>query len=295
MTEMKPINKKSKDNPDFKALQNKLSDFEDDVLPYLPSKEEILLRARQRQSKKKILNHSILSVVGFCMAIYWLNPSYQTLEFQTRKGEQKPIYLADGSSIHLNTDTKIQVDQRLRSREILLHQGEASFTVSHYKNRFLRPFERTFKVSAGQLEVIDIGTIFNVKKDNDTDATVAVEQGEVAVKIKGTENPFIHLRQGQRLSNYADHLDELRKADLYEVKAWQSGYIVFNQKSLIHVIEDLQRYTNFEVDIKDPDLQKIQITGKVNPNNYKKFMQTLPYMMSVQVYENSENKWVIKK
>lgn len=292
---MKPINKKSKDNHDLKVLQNKLASFEDDVLPYLPSKEEILLRARQRQSKKKILNHSILSLVGFCIAIYWLNPTYQSLEFQTRKGEQKPIYLADGSSIHLNTDTKIQVHQRLRSREILLHQGEASFTVSHFETDFLRPFERTFKVSAGQLEVIDIGTIFNVKKDNDTDATVAVEQGEVAVKIKGTENPFIYLRQGQRLSNEGNRLDEVRKADLYEVNAWQSGHIVFNQKPLIHVIEDLQRYTNFEVDIKDTALQKTQITGKVNTHNYKKFMQTLPYMMNVQVYEHSENKWIIKK
>lgn len=292
---MEPINKKSKDTRDLKALQNKLSNFEDDVLPYLPSKEEILLRARQRQSKRKILNHSILSLVGFCVAIYWLNPTYQTLEFQTRKGEQKPIYLADGSSIHLNTDTKIQVLQRLRSREILLHQGEASFTVSHFTTNFLRPFERTFKVSAGQLEMIDIGTIFNVKKDNDTDVTVAVEQGEVAVKIRGAENPFIHLRQGQRLSNDGDRLDEVRKADLYEVNAWQSGYIVFNQKPLILVIEDLQRYTNFEVDIKDTTLQKIQLTGKVNIHNYKKFMQTLPYTMDVKVYENSENKWIIKK
>ncbi|WP_407408997.1 FecR family protein [Acinetobacter sp.] len=292
---MEPINKKSKDIHDLKALQNKLSNFEDDVLPYLPTKEEILLRARQRQSQRKILNHSIFSLIGFCIAIYWLNPTYQTLEFQTRKGEQKPIYLTDGSSIHLNTDTKIQVQQRLRSREILLHQGEASFTVSHFATNFLRPFERTFKVSAGQLEVIDIGTIFNVKKDNDTDVTVAVEQGEVAVKIRGAENPFIHLRQGQRLSNDGDRLDEIRTADLYEVNAWQSGYIVFNQKPLIHVIEDLQRYTNFEVDIKDSALQKIQITGKVNTHNYKKFMQTLPYMMNVQVYENSENKWIIKK
>lgn len=143
--------------------------------------------------------------------------------------------------------------------------------------------------------MIDIGTIFNVKKDDDTDATVAVEQGEVAVKVRGAENPLIYLRQRQRLSNDGDRLDEVKKVDLYELKAWQSGYIVFNQKPLIHVIEDLQRYTNFGVDIKDTALRKIQITGQVNTNNYKKFMQTLAYMMNVHVYENSENKWIIKK
>ena len=93
---MEPINKKSKDTHDLKALQNNLSNFEDDVLPYLPAKEEILLRARKRQSKRKNFNHSILSLVGFCIAIYWLNPTYQTLEFQTRNmSKNRSIWMMD--------------------------------------------------------------------------------------------------------------------------------------------------------------------------------------------------------
>lgn len=34
--------------------QRKLASFEDDILPYLPSKDAILVRAKQRQLKKEL-------------------------------------------------------------------------------------------------------------------------------------------------------------------------------------------------------------------------------------------------
>lgn len=278
----------------LQEVQRKLASFEDDVLPYLPSKEAILERAKQRQFKKKALGTSILSVFAVLFGVYGYNPVYEQFDVHTVKGQQHLLHLNDGTTIHLNTETHIQVQQRIRSREIIINQGEASFHVAHSKFEAFKFFERQFKVTAGQMQVIDIGTIFNVLKHNKTDATVVVEQGEVAVKIEGSDKAMIHLVQGQSLSNYHQDLQAIRAVDVYSVQAWRSGDIVLHQTPLIEAIENFQRYADFEVDIQNPELEKIQVNGQFKANNYQQFMQVLPAVFKLDVEKISDKQWQIK-
>ncbi|WOE32638.1 MULTISPECIES: FecR family protein [unclassified Acinetobacter] len=275
--------------------QRKLASFEDDILPYLPSKDAILVRAKQRQLKKRALTAAVLSIVAIGMAIFYANPVYQQLSVQTVKGGQKIWTLHDGSKIHLNTETKIHVLQRLRSQEILLQQGEASFQVNHSKYKFFQYFNRTFKVIAGEMEIVDIGTVFHVLKHNTTDATVAVETGEIAVKIGGSSAVMLHLIQGQSIRNHQQYLGKVSSVNLHEIKAWQSGEIVFNQMPLIKAIENFQRYADFSVQIENSELQHLQITGQFKITNYQKFMQILPILTAVSVEKISDKKWIIRK
>lgn len=286
---------KSNEIGDLQEVQRKLACFEDDILPFLPSKEAILARAKQRQLKKKVLGSSILSVLGLSIGLYWYNPVYQKIDAHTAKGQQDQLYLKDGSIIRLNSNTQIQVSERLRSREIVLKQGEASFRVAHPAYAWQKPFERTFKVAAGQMDIIDIGTIFNVQKHNATDATVAVEEGEVAVKIRGSQNAMIHLLQGQTLSNYRQQLGQITQADLYAIQAWQSGELVLNQISLGRAIANFQRYTDFDVQIQHSELAQLQVTGQFKTKNYQQFMQVLPAIADVKVEQIADKKWIIKK
>lgn len=280
--------------PNLQEVQRRLADFEDDVLPYLPSKEAILARAKQRQLKKKALGGTFLSLLAVLCGVYWYNPAYEHYQVKTLKGQQELFYLSDGTTIHLNTDTQIEVIEGLRSRVLVLQQGEASFHVAHSSSPILKRFERQFKVVAGDMQVIDIGTVFNVLKHNQTDATVAVEQGEVAVTTKGPNQNMIHLVQGQSLSNQKQQLSRVHQVDLYTVKAWQSGDIVFNQVPLLDAIKSFQRYTDFDVEIQNPALQTIRITGQFKAQNYQKFMQVLPIVVELNVEKLSDKKWKIK-
>lgn len=278
----------------LQEVQRKLASFEDDVLPHLPSKETILARAKQRHFKRKALGTSIFSVLGVLCGIYWYNPVYEQFDAQTLRGQQNILRLQDGTSIHLNTDTQIQVQQRIRSREVILHQGEASFHVAHPQSKLFKPFERQFKVRAGQMQVIDIGTVFNVFKPNRSDVSVAVEQGEVAVKIIGSQQPSIHLFQGQSIHYVQQNLGAIQAVDVDRLKAWRSGEIVLNQTPLVNAIENFQRYTDFEVEVKDPDLAKIQVNGQFKAQNYQQFMQVLPIVAELHVEKVSDKKWIIK-
>ena len=76
--------------------------------------------------------------------------------YETRIGEQNTITLVDGSTIQLNTNSRVEVDYTDARRTIVLMQGEAHFDVSKDPSR---PFE----VSAGLGRVRAVGTAFTVR------------------------------------------------------------------------------------------------------------------------------------
>lgn len=276
-------------------IQKMLASFEDDILPNIPSKDAILQRAKQRKLKQKYIGGALFAICAMCFGLYSVNPSYQQYTVTTERGAQKTIRLSDGSQIMLNTESKILVQQKIRSRDIILQEGEASFHVAHAQGLLSGYFERTFQVNAGKMHIIDIGTIFNVQKLSATDASVSVLQGEVAVGILGDKKGMIHLKQGQSLSNQNEKLNPMLHVDLDMVQAWQTGHIIFNQTPLSNALENFQRYSDFKVELSDPTLKKLPISGQFKAENYQNFMQVLPYVAEVKVSKSSENIWKIAK
>lgn len=276
-------------------IQLRLASFEDDLLPLLPSKETILERARQRKLKKRVRTGTALSLLGIFSGIFLLNPSYEQYEVRTQKGQQKSITLADGSQIILNTNTMLRVQQRIRSRQIHLLQGEANFTVKHIENKLLKPFERRFEVFAGDMHVIDIATVFNIDKHNKMDASVTVISGEVMAGIRNSKASMIHLTKNQSLRNYGQTLATVEQASLEQVQAWQTGHMVFNQTPLMSALQNFQRYSDFHVDIEDKELNDLPITGQFKTQSLQQFMQVLPYVAPLDIEQISTQKWKIKK
>lgn len=66
---------------------------------------------------------------------WWWTGLPEIMLYETAKGAQQQIVLADGSTVTLNTDTKLTVEFSRRERSIRLDQGEAWFTISHDKRR----------------------------------------------------------------------------------------------------------------------------------------------------------------
>ena len=276
-------------------LEQKMASFDDSILPQLPEHERIQVHAKQRQHKMKNIGLSLGIALGLLAGVYIYNPTYQEFEIQTLKGQHQDICLSDGSCIYLNTNTKLLVSQRLRSREFELIQGEASFHVAHHTSALLKPFERPFKVWAGKVEILDIGTVFNVFKHNATDVTVAVEQGEVAVKIRDHDETTEYLHQGDAIRNVKHLLAHVKPMPIEDISAWRKDDLVFNQISIADAIEQFQRYANFEVQTTEPDLLETQISGRFKAQNHHAFMQVLDLIADVNVEKIAEDRWKIEK
>lgn len=279
--------------PSLQDIQRMISCFEEGIMPNIPSKEAILQRAKQRQSKKQKINAIMLAMVGMVAGVYWYNPSYQQQDYATQFGEQKTVQLSDGSWVQLNTDTRVEVQQRLRSRELRLVQGEAVFNVAHGEYAVSRLLERRFTVTAGSVLVKDIGTVFNVDKASDTDIAVTVLQGEVDVSQINSSVPAITLKQGQSVTHGLTGFGPVESADVNAVSAWQSGLLVFDHIPLEQAIKDFQRYSHFTVDMPHSTVKTLPINGQFQAKNYQQFMQVLPHVASVNVQKISETAWRI--
>ena len=134
----------------------------------------------------------------------------------------------------MNTATALSVRMGSDERRVILENGEAVFRVRHDHGR-------AFVVRAGDREVRDLGTVFDVLRHGGITA-VAVSDGQVAVAPATRGDPVI-LRAGERLTHTeGTNSSEVERIDPKLVTAWQSGYLIYRNAPLRDVIADLNRY-----------------------------------------------------
>ncbi len=93
--------------------------------------------------------------------------------YQTAHGEQSVAQLPDGSELHLNTDSAVTVRYTRSERVVEIARGQALFTVA-------RDDHRRFRVAAGDVHVLAVGTQFDIYRRPDA-TIVTVVEGSVAV------------------------------------------------------------------------------------------------------------------
>ncbi|HEV2563384.1 MAG TPA: FecR domain-containing protein [Rhizomicrobium sp.] len=156
------------------------------------------------------------------------------IEYSTRTGETKLAMLSDGTRIDLNTATKILVSMNGDVRHVTLDRGEALFHVA-------KDSRRPFIVTVGDRDVRDIGTVFDILRNNGT-ITLFVAEGRVAVSPRGAHDGTIALAAGDQLVHAEAGGSTLSRADATEALAWRQGYLIYRDAPLSRVVSDLNRY-----------------------------------------------------
>lgn len=155
---------------------------------------------------------------------------------ETAMGETRVIALEDGSRISVNGGTAMVLSHDDPRRAVLEH-GQALFTVVHRA-------DAPFRVTVGEAELVDIGTVFDVSRANG-ETRVSVSEGAVAY-TRGADN--VRIDAGRRLvvreaSNEAD----VTRVDPAIVGGWRSGQLVYDGVPLEQVVAEVSRTTGFKV------------------------------------------------
>jgi transmembrane sensor len=112
---------------------------------------------------------SVLAIVGGALTMLELSSPI----YATALGEQRSLQFEDGSTVELNSRSKIRVKYSKAERDVELIEGQALFHVAH-------DVRRPFIVAVGATRVRAVGTQFDVyKRSNGT--VVTVVEGRVAV------------------------------------------------------------------------------------------------------------------
>lgn len=165
---------------------------------------------------------------------YTIVPEPEPESFESAPGQRRTVQLADGSSITLNSGTRLRVALAPDRRAVILEKGEALFDVA-------KDTSRPFTVAAGERLVTVVGTAFNVRNLDQT-VTVTVMRGLVDVADKGG-GAKVRLTPGQQVSTRQGQVPgPIRQVDAQAVTAWTDGRLVFDNAPLPQVLAELSRH-----------------------------------------------------
>ena len=211
---------------------------------------------------------------------WWLTLPPKAITYQTAKGEQRQVTLADGSAVTLNTATQIATQFSDKERLVVLDHGEAWFQVRHDE---MRPFR--VQVANGAIQ--DIGTQFIVNKSSEK-VLVSVLEGLVEVHVLASpESPTAArpalLHQGERVSYGADgRLSGIEPFNQSTAGAWREGKLIFQTQPLDQVLAEMARYRSEEIRVLDPGLKSIPVSGMFNIRDVQSFVKALQDALPIQ-------------
>ncbi len=225
-------------------------------------------------SRKKV--GAVVSLVAALAVTFGAAQWYLSLgeTISTATGERRHIVLADGTAVDLNTDSKIRVKMTEGLRRVTLVQGEVLLDVA----RNARPFE----VHAGEGVLRDIGTKFNVIRD-DAKTNVAVLEGEVQVKLDAAT---VNLHGGQQVDYAAHELSAVSQVNSGDVTAWLNGRLIFRDTPLQEVVNQINRYHSRPVELADDKLGDLKVSGEFNSADRDGLLQALKMLLSLKSTEH---------
>lgn len=217
--------------------------------------------------------------------------------YATTVGEHQLIRLSDGSTVLLNTNTRVNAEYSDNERNIYLLQGEAHFDVTPNP-------ERPFRVYAGKSLARVVGTAFSVYLQDD-EVALTVTEGSVefnAVHKMVIDNKLpdkipskpivVKARQSATFNQLAERVEEIQAisdAELSRKLSWQTGTLQFSGDSLEDVIAEISRYTSVSIVIVDPVLKELRIGGLFKVGETKKMLRALESSFGVRVDRINEN------
>lgn len=192
-------------------------------------------------------------------------------DLATGAGEQRIIALADGSRLHLNADTQVNVRYASHRRQLTLGQGEALFSVAH-------DVTRPFTVTAGPVTVTAVGTKFEVMR---LDGKIVVTLVEGRVDIRADDQQIAHLKPGEQW-RLAGGRSSIAAVNTGNVTAWTQGRIVFEGASLASAITEVNRHNGPAIVLDANAMSGEKISGTFQAGDSDSFAEAVTALLPLQ-------------
>ena len=173
--------------------------------------------------------------------------------YATVIGEQRPVTLADGTTVRLDTNSAIQVRYTGDRRVVVLQSGQAFFDVTPDS-------DRPFTVEAGATSVTALGTTFDVRRDG-TSVEVTLVSGSVEVKADDLVTPKRWtLAPGSQIRVAAEQ-SQVRVVDPAAETSWTQGELIFRDQPLTEAVAEVNRYLVQPVRLETGPLGDVRVSG----------------------------------
>ncbi|MBD8685179.1 FecR domain-containing protein [Pseudomonas sp. CFBP 13719] len=211
--------------------------------------------------------------VSACASVLWLNDmGLPFADVRSAVGERRTVSLPDGSTVDLAGHTALNVDFSPTRRAVELLHGEAYFNV-------LPAAAGEFTVNSRSGQVVAAEGEFCLSCD---DASTLLTVSRKTVRVV-TANQQIDLAEGLSLRFSSDRTGPIQHAELAQVLAWRSGRLVFFDKPLFTVIDELQRWREGRIFIMDKQLASRRVSLILNLNKPEQMLDAITKALAVRV------------
>ena len=214
---------------------------------------------------KPRLNYAIVMGLALIFILPIAYESFTTKTFLTRTAEYQTAHLPDGSTVSLNSESKIRYNQKFsRNHRTLVLNGEAYFDVIKGSAPFI------INTEYGQVTVV--GTSFNVRNRKDG-FEVGVNEGHVVVS---NETSSVQLQKGQLLRGTS----AFSKEDIHNVSHanypdWINQKLYCDHTPLSEVCAEIERTFGISIEFANPSLKDITVTGVIDAQDLNTVLSTV--------------------
>ena len=183
----------------------------------------------------------------------------QELCLNVPRGGEFKIQLEDGTNVWLNSDSRLYYPTSFSGgKRCVRVEGEAYFAVA---TDSVRPF---YVETASQLIRV-YGTSFNVRNyPEEGEVYTTLEEGTVSLTCIGDKSGELFLSPGhQAVFGIDDSSVVVKPVDTEVVTSWRKGRFVFENRSLLKIMQDLSRWYDFEYEFADATLEQEEFMGSI--------------------------------
>lgn len=214
---------------------------------------------KEKVAKKSVLPNwlkvaaSLLILVASSMVIFSvMNPknsdpkteifSVNMIEKFNPPGQKTKIHLPDGSTVYLNSKSRITYNEDFITNRHISLEGEAFFNVA-------KDEKNPFTVESNGITTTALGTSFNISTFNKAEkVVVTLVTGKVKLNQKGGKE-FLILNPGEEsVLSKEESLMDKKMVDVGQKMLWMEGVLRFEDTSMDEMVAVLERW--YGVDIK---------------------------------------------
>lgn len=271
-TEKQQLSVFLQDNPQMAETYEILSRIEPVINTTDPEEEKddikqiTFQKIFSNSSRKSARIRTIPYLIGIAaLFLLTLTFGYQTyklsrvsdIEVNTPKGVYSKVELPDGTTVFLNSGSKMIYPARFSGKERAVKLwGEGFFDVKKDKAPFI--------VSSQRIRVKVLGTAFNFRNyPSDSIGVVTLERGSVQLSLVNHNQKILMQPKDQVVLNKRNSEFVVRKnIDPNDYSSWKDGEFIFKSISFPELCNNLERRYNYTFVINTRKYDKETFTGK---------------------------------
>lgn len=267
-----------------------------------PELEILKKRIEPKQAQRSVSLKQIFQIAAILVVTFGLGWSSRFITFTgsqqkadvsmqeifVPKGQVNQIFLADGTRIWINSETRLSTPAVFAANErVVKLNGEAFFEVAKDRKR---PFR--VEVNGQQIEVL--GTSFNVRAySSSNEIETTLETGQIKLH---TGNQTTLLKPGeQSLFNKSEKQLIISKVNPETFSSWKDGRYAFENEDLLEVFKVVERWYDVEITADETYFREMHFSGVIKRNkDARHFLELLNLTVPIR-YEMKADKIRISK